>query len=71
MKRAILAALLAANAIFAGVAGAQTEGYVTDSRNDYVKSPFGLCWRAGYWTPALASAQCDPDLAAKPAATRS
>ncbi len=22
----------------------------------------GLCWRAGYWTPAMAIKECDPDL---------
>jgi len=26
-----------------------------------------LCWRQGYWTPAMAIAQCDPDLVPKPA----
>ena len=32
------------------------------------KSPFGACWRAGYWTPAMANSECDPDLVPKPAA---
>jgi len=32
------------------------------------KSGTGLCWRAGYWTPANATPECDPDLAPKPAA---
>jgi OOP family OmpA-OmpF porin len=27
-----------------------------------------LCWRAGYWTPAMAIAACDPDLVPKPPA---
>ncbi|HVN36132.1 MAG TPA: OmpA family protein [Casimicrobiaceae bacterium] len=26
-----------------------------------------LCWRAGYWTPAMAIVECDPDLVPKPA----
>ena len=26
-----------------------------------------LCWRAGYWTPAMAIIECDPDLIPKPA----
>jgi OOP family OmpA-OmpF porin len=26
-----------------------------------------LCWRTGYWTPAMAIVQCDPDLVPKPA----
>jgi OmpA-OmpF porin, OOP family len=30
------------------------------------KNPFGLCWRAGYWTPAMAIEECDPDLMPKP-----
>jgi OOP family OmpA-OmpF porin len=41
-------------------------GYVTDQRNGVVKSGFGLCWRTGYWTPAMAIAECDPDLVKKP-----
>ena len=32
------------------------------------KSGTGLCWRSGYWTPSNATAECDPDLAPKPAA---
>ncbi|MGE5826099.1 MAG: OmpA family protein [Bacteroidota bacterium] len=28
----------------------------------------GQCWRAGYWSPAMAVEQCDPDLVKKPAA---
>jgi OOP family OmpA-OmpF porin len=30
----------------------------------------GQCWRAGYWTPAHAVAECDPDLVAKPVAVK-
>ncbi len=29
-----------------------------------------LCWRAGYWTPAMAIVECDPDLVPKPRAAR-
>ncbi|HYG56021.1 MAG TPA: OmpA family protein [Burkholderiales bacterium] len=32
------------------------------------KSGSGQCWRAGYWTPANATPECDPDLVPKPAA---
>lgn len=28
----------------------------------------GECWRAGYWSPAMAIAECDPDLVKKPMA---
>ncbi len=29
-------------------------GYVIDQRGHVVKSGTGLCWRTGYWTPAMA-----------------
>jgi OOP family OmpA-OmpF porin len=32
-----------------------------------VKNATGLCWRAGYWTPAMATMECDPDLVPKKA----
>ena len=31
----------------------------------YVKNATGLCWHAGYWTPAMATMECDPDLVPK------
>jgi OOP family OmpA-OmpF porin len=37
------------------------------SDNVVVKDPFGLCWRTGSWTPAMATAECDPDLVPKKA----
>jgi OOP family OmpA-OmpF porin len=33
-----------------------------------VRSGFGLCWRTGSWTPALAIAECDPDMVPAPKA---
>lgn len=42
-------------------------GYAIDQRDNVVKSGFGLCWRTGYWTPAMAIEECDPDLVKKPA----
>ena len=52
-----------------GAASAQTNtdksGYLTDQRGEVVRSGFGLCWRTGSWTPALAIAECDPDLVPK------
>ena len=44
-----------------------TVGYVIDQRGYVVKSGTGLCWRTGYWTPAMAIEECDPDLVKKPA----
>lgn len=50
------------------VAQAQdTSGYLVDGRNVVVKSGFGLCWRTASWSPALAIAECDPDLVKKEA----
>lgn len=42
-------------------------GYVTDDRGNIVKNAYGECWRTGYWTPAMAIAECDSDLAKKKA----
>jgi OOP family OmpA-OmpF porin len=57
-------ALLAASALVLGAFSAQTgaQGYVVDGRGQVVMDPYNLCWRSGFWTPALATAQCDPDL---------
>jgi OOP family OmpA-OmpF porin len=44
-----------------------TVGYAIDQRGYVVKSGTGLCWRTGYWTPAMAIEECDPDLAKKAA----
>jgi OOP family OmpA-OmpF porin len=44
-----------------------TVGYVIDQRGVVAKSGTGLCWRTGYWTPAMAIAECDPDLVKKDA----
>ena len=54
----------------ASSAYAQDVGYVKapTSENVTVKNPFGLCWRTGYWTPAMATTECDPDLVPKKAA---
>src|SRR5512135_2091605 len=59
-----LALGLAAGAVSAQIDPATT-GYLTDQRGVVAKSGFGLCWRTGYWTPAMAIAECDPDLVAK------
>jgi len=60
---------LAAALAFSASAFAQSnEGYWTSGPAGSVwKSPFGMCWRAGYWTPAMANAECDPDLVPKAA----
>jgi len=40
-------------------------GYLIDTRGNVVKNNYNECWRTGYWTPAMATAECDPDLVAK------
>ncbi len=42
-----------------------TQGYLVDGRGVVAKSGANLCWRTGYWTPAMAIAECDPDLVKK------
>jgi OOP family OmpA-OmpF porin len=59
-----LAVLSLGSTAFAADSG--KPGYLTDSRNDVVKSGFGLCWHTGFWTPADAIEGCDGALA-KPA----
>jgi len=48
-----------------GIDRAGTVGYAIDQRDNVVKSGTGLCWRTGYWTPAMAIEECDPDLVKK------
>ena len=63
----IAAALFAASLPLAAQAQFKNEGYLVDQNTNIVtSSTTGLCWRTGAWTPALAVAQCDPDLVKKP-----
>ena len=74
-KQALTAAIAATLGMGATAVLAQTaptgntdnSGYTIDARNAVVKSGTGLCWRTGYWTPALANLECDPDLVPKAA----
>lgn len=50
------------------------DAYLQDARGTVIRNtPVGdarignLCWRTGYWTPALSIAECDPDIAPRPA----
>jgi len=62
-------AAIALGAASFSAAAQSNEGYWTSGPAGAIwKSPFGPCWRAGYWTPAMANAECDPDLVPKPAA---
>jgi OOP family OmpA-OmpF porin len=65
--------LIAASAVVIGLVAAPalaqqgkgTSGYLTDTRNAIIKDPYNLCWRTGYWTPAIANCECDKDLLPK------
>jgi OOP family OmpA-OmpF porin len=66
-SRIVLTAL-AMSLSLAGIASADEinkDGYLTDTRGNVVKNNYNECWRTGYWTPAMAIAECDPDLVAK------
>jgi OOP family OmpA-OmpF porin len=68
-KSLLLSSLLglsaAAFAQTPGINMNDTVGYVIDQRGYVAKSGTGLCWRTGYWTPAMAIEECDPDLVKK------
>jgi OmpA-OmpF porin, OOP family len=69
-SRIICSALAAASLTLTlvGVASADSiskEGYLIDSRGNLVRSGNGLCWRTGYWSPAMAIVECDPELVKK------
>jgi OOP family OmpA-OmpF porin len=51
-----------------GIASAHevaNQGYLIDTRGNVVKNNYNECWRTGYWTPAMATAECDPSLVKK------
>ncbi len=59
---ATLAALPAS--VFATDAPAAGPAYVVDATGRAVTAADGACWHNGEWTPALATAPCDPVIAA-------
>jgi OOP family OmpA-OmpF porin len=64
----MIAAGLALSASF-NVAAQTKDGYWTQGIGGPVWKTIGnQCWKAPYWTPAMAIAECDPDLMPKPAA---
>jgi OOP family OmpA-OmpF porin len=66
----LIAAGLALSATPFTASAQSKQGYWTEggAEGPVWKNSTGLCWRAGYWTPAMAIAECDPDLMPKPAA---
>ena len=70
--RITLAAVATCAALLPATGSAATaerkDGYLTDTRGDVVRAVgAGVCVRTSQWTPALAIAECDPDLVPKPA----
>lgn len=57
-----------ASAVLAQAPVIDTTGYNINKDGAVTKSGTGLCWRTGYWTPAMAIEECDPDLVKKEAA---
>jgi OOP family OmpA-OmpF porin len=66
----LIAAGLALSATPFTASAQSKQGYWTEggAEGPVWKNSTGLCWRSGYWTPAMAIAECDPDLMPKPAA---
>ena len=56
MLLAASAIALSALAMNVSAQNVDKSGYLQDTRGDVVKNPFGLCWRTGFWSPALAIA---------------
>lgn len=67
--RITIASAIAAAAFAPALASAQAkDGYLTDTAGGVVKAlGANVCVRSSQWTPALAIAECDPDLVKKPA----
>ena len=72
MKKTWMLLIAVAGALSFNVA-AQTStknGYWTQGVGGPVwRNAYGQCWKAAYWTPAMAIPECDPDLAPRPVVT--
>lgn len=62
----LISMLLGAAAIVSAAAQAggfpEKTGYLIDSRGNIARDNYGECWKTGYWTPAMALAECDSSL---------
>ena len=67
LSRLAAAALIASCPLLVHAADtAQNPAYLVDGSAAVVKSADGSCWHTGEWTPALATAPCDPVIAPNP-----
>lgn len=57
---------LSAGSAFAHDDNPVSQGNWQNISKHFWKDNSGHCWRAGYWTPSMAVAECDPDLVKKP-----
>ena len=64
--RLSFAAVLGMTASIALAQAPNNDGYLFDTRGLAAKSGSGQCWKTTRWTPAMAVAECDPDLVKKP-----
>jgi OmpA-OmpF porin, OOP family len=71
VTRKLLLGAMVLPMLFAGAAMAeeQPEAYASDGRGNTARDSSGDCWRTGYWTPAMATYECDPELLPKPVKT--
>lgn len=62
----LISMLLGATVIVSAAAQAggfpEKTGYLIDSRGNIARNNYGECWKTGYWTPAMALAECDSSL---------
>lgn len=66
IKKSTIGIILgAALAVLGNGANADVSGYWKDSSGMIWKNNYSECWKAGYWTPAMAIAECDPSLVKK------
>ena len=68
LRNTLACVAIAAAALLPAVASAQPkDGYLTDTQGGIVRAlGANVCVRTSQWTPALAIAECDPDLVPKP-----
>ncbi len=70
LMQAAVAATLGLTIPAASAQAPNNDGYLFDTRGAVAKSGSGLCWKTMRWTPAMAVAECDPELAKKPEAAQ-
>jgi OOP family OmpA-OmpF porin len=63
----IAAGVALSSMAFTASAQQSKQGYWTQGGDAVWKNSVGQCWRAGYWTPAMAICECDKDLMPKEA----